>query len=609
VKGLRFRIALASMTVSAVALLAVLLLAGPRLRARAIDETTATLFAEASLIAASVEQPVASGMAMDALDALVDEASRKVQSRVTLVGLEGRVLGDSAVSGADLLKLENHGTRPEVLQALATGRGVSIRHSATIGQDLLYVAVPVRRTGSAVAVLRVARSLADIDDEVRRFEASVGAALLIAFVITGIVSTLFASRLAGPLQDLMRAARRFAAGDIEVSVPVQRDDEVGELARILNKAIGQLQVRLAEAVRDGARTQAILFVVEDGLLAVDHEGTVLLANPSLERTLELAANPVGEHYLAVVRHSVVAGLVDAVLKTGSRQEAEAEFQRVGRTCLVVAVPFPGAAGAPHGAVLTFHDVTERRRVEQLRKDFVANASHELRTPLTSIRGYVEALEDGSLTRPEQAERFLGKIRLRADQMAALIADLLELSHAESRARPLAWQPVRLEQLVDEAVSALSAQAAQKRLTLQVVARTPATVVTDPEYLRRMVENIIDNAVKYTPPEGRVEVSLSSDSAGACSIEVRDTGPGISPEHLPRIFERFYRVDQARSRDMGGTGLGLAIVKHLAERLGIQVDVRSEVGTGSTFTLRVPAAPVPNGLEARPPARPAAAPLP
>jgi two-component system phosphate regulon sensor histidine kinase PhoR len=275
----------------------------------------------------------------------------------------------------------------------------------------------------------------------------------------------------------------------------------------------------------------------------------------------------------------------------------------------VAVPFPGAAGAPHGAVLTFHDVTERRRVEQLRKDFVANASHELRTPLTSIRGYVEALEDGSLTRPEQAERFLGKIRLRADQMAALIADLLELSHAESRARPLAWQPVRLEQLVDEAVSALSAQAAQKRLTLQVVARTPATVVTDPEYLRRMVENIIDNAVKYTPPEGRVEVSLSSDSAGACSIEVRDTGPGISAEHLPRIFERFYRVDQARSRDMGGTGLGLAIVKHLAERLGIQVDVRSEVGTGSTFTLRVPAAPVPNGLEARPPARPAAAPLP
>ncbi len=588
-KGLRLRIALASMTVSAVALLAVLLLVGPRLRARAVDETADALTAQASLIAPGLEQPVESGSSMATLDALVDEAARRAESRVTLVAPDGRVLGDSAVSGEDLLKLENHGSRPEVRQALATGHGQSIRHSATVGQDFLYVAVPVRHEGGVVAVLRVARTLSDIDDEVRRFEAAVGAALIIAFVITGIVSTLFAARLAGPLRDLMHAARRFAAGDVDVNVPVRRDDEVGELARILNKAIGQLQARLADAVRDGARTDAILAVIEDGLLAVDHEGTVLLANPSLQRTLELN-RPIGEHYLSAVRHSVVAGLIDAVLKTGSRQEAEAEFHKVARTCFVVAVPFPGAAGSPHGAVLTFHDVTERRRVEQLRRDFVANASHELRTPLTSIRGYVEALEDGALTSPEQAQRFLAKIRVRADQMAALIADLLELAHAESRARPVAWQPVRAEKIVDEAIAALSAQAAQKRLALTVAARVPVTVITDPEYLRRIVENILDNAVKYTPPEGRVDLWLSSGPGGDCSIEVRDTGPGIPAEHLPRIFERFYRVDQARSREMGGTGLGLAIVKHLADRLGVQVDVQSEVGVGTSFTLRIPGAP-------------------
>ena len=254
------------------------------------------------------------------------------------------------------------------------------------------------------------------------------------------------------------------------------------------------------------------------------------------------------------------------------------------------MPFPGAAGAPHGAVLTFHDVTERQRVELLRRDFVANASHELRTPLTSIRGYVEALQDGAVTRPDQATRFLEKIRVRADQMAALISDLLELSHAESRARPLAWQPVSVDKLVDEALATLAAQAAQKRLTMNVAERATVTVVTDPEYLRRMVENILDNAVKYTPPEGTVEVSVSAGPGGACTVEVRDTGPGIGPEHLPRIFERFYRVDQARSREMGGTGLGLAIVKHLADRLGVKVEVNSEVGVGTNFTLRIPGVP-------------------
>jgi two-component system, OmpR family, phosphate regulon sensor histidine kinase PhoR len=235
-------------------------------------------------------------------------------------------------------------------------------------------------------------------------------------------------------------------------------------------------------------------------------------------------------------------------------------------------------------------VTERKRLEHLRRDFVANASHELRTPLTSIRGYVEALEDGALTEPEPAARFLGKIRRRADQMAALVADLLELSRAESRARPIAWQVVQVDHVVDEAMAALAPQAAQKDLQFDIVSTTPVQVVTDPDYLRRMVENILDNAVKYTPAAGRVHVTIGRDADGSASIEVRDTGPGIAADHLPRIFERFYRVDQARSRELGGTGLGLAIVKHLAERLGAAVEVRSQAGAGSTFTIRMPSNP-------------------
>jgi signal transduction histidine kinase len=241
-------------------------------------------------------------------------------------------------------------------------------------------------------------------------------------------------------------------------------------------------------------------------------------------------------------------------------------------------------------VLTFNDATERHRLERIRRDFVANASHELRTPLTSIRGFVEALEDGAHEEPETARRFLGKIRNHADRMAALVEDLLELSRLESGQRAPDWAEISPAAVAEDVVASATGLAARKQIALGCVDRGAPGVVTDPERLRRILENLVDNAVKYTPEGGHVEVAVSAGPDGAARIEVSDDGPGIAGEHLERIFERFYRVDKARSRALGGTGLGLSIVRHLAESLGVSVSVDSQPGHGTCFTVLVPHAP-------------------
>jgi len=248
----------------------------------------------------------------------------------------------------------------------------------------------------------------------------------------------------------------------------------------------------------------------------------------------------------------------------------------------------GRVGTPPGAVLTFHDITERRRLERIRRDFVANASHELRTPLTSIRGFVEALEDGAVGDPETAARFLGKIHTHADRMAALVEDLLELSRLESGERPPQWEEIPPGEIVEDVAASFAAAAARKEIVLAKADHAAPPVTTDADRLRRIVENLVDNAIKYTPSGGHVEISSRPGPNGGALLQVKDDGPGIGAEHLPRIFERFYRVDKARSRELGGTGLGLSIVKHLAEGMGATVGVESEPGKGTTFTVTVPA---------------------
>jgi two-component system, OmpR family, phosphate regulon sensor histidine kinase PhoR len=593
--GLRGRMALVSLVATAAALLTVLLLVGPGLRARAEQRTRETLLAEARLMARVVEEPLARGAGVAELDPLVDEAAHEVAARVTIVAPDGRVLADSALSGPALLALENHASRPEVQLALRAEAGVSRRHSTTLDDDLLYAAVAIRSGERVLGVSRVSRSLAGVEEEVSNLRWGVAAALGLAFLVTALLPTLLSSSLARSLQELMRAARHFSAGDLTARAHVGRSDELGELALILNHSADTLQQRLTENTRERARTEAILSSMEDGVLAVDHRGEVLLANNALREGLELG-EPVGRHYVEAIRQREVGVVIEEVLGTGERRALEVELLRLRRVFALAAVPFPGAEGMPHGAVSTFHDITERRRLERIRRDFVANASHELRTPLTSIRGFVEALEDGAMAERETAERFLGKIRTHSDRMAALVEDLLELSRLESGERAPQWEEVLPSEIVADVVASFSGRAERKPIELLRSDGAAPAVVTDAERLRRILENLVDNAIKYTPAGGRVEVATRRGGRGEAVIEVSDNGPGIATEHLPRIFERFYRVDKARSRELGGTGLGLAIVKHLAEGMGARVGVTSELGQGARFTVALPAGARASGPE-------------
>jgi two-component system phosphate regulon sensor histidine kinase PhoR len=572
---------------SAAALAAVLLLVTPGLRRAATAREQDALMAEARLMARVVEEALSRGAGPAALDPLVDEAAREVKARVTIVAPDGRVVADSALSGEALLSIDNHGGRPEVREAFASGFASVIRHSATVRDDLIYAAVAVRREGRLLGAARVARSLSGLEAQVRSFRGAVGVSLLLAFLLTALLSAPLSAPLAGPLREIMEAARRFARGDLGARIKAARGDELGELARILNQSAGALQERLSENARERARTEAILLAMDDGLLAVDHRGHVVLANAALRRILD-ADHPVGRHYLETIRQVEVGEVVERVLSSGERSSVEVELLQLRRVFSLTAVPFPGEAGTPHGAVLTFHDVTERRRADRVRRDFVANASHELRTPLTSIRGFVEALEDGALGEPENASRFLGKIRTHADRMAALVEDLLELSRLEAGERAPVWEEVSPAQIAEDVVASLSGLAGRKDIALSHAAAGSPTVASDAERLRRMLESLVDNAIKYAAGGGRVEVRSAAGPQAGAVLEVEDDGPGIPPEHLPRIFERFYRVDKARSRELGGTGLGLAIVKHLAESVGATVTVRSEPGQGTCFTIAIPA---------------------
>jgi two-component system, OmpR family, phosphate regulon sensor histidine kinase PhoR len=585
---LRLRITLIAIAASAVSLVAMSIAIWPGLRNRTIAQTRDALTAEARLVSQVVAEPLARGVGPEQLDPIVDQAGKELSLRVTIIGRDGRVLADSSLSGAALLAAENHAGRPEVSEALAAGSASQVRHSATVDRDLLYAAVAIRHRGETVGVARVARAMAAVEEQARDLRRGVTVALLLALALALVLSNVLSTAWVRSLKEMMKTARRLAGGDLTARANVRSDDEMGELAGIINQFAVQQQRRLEEIARDRARTDAILGAMAEGVLAVDTRGVVIMASEAFRRDFALS-EPVGRHYLEVVRQREIADLLEAVLDGGEPRRTEVEVWPLRRVFAITVVPFPETDGRATGAVATFHDLTERRRLDQIRRDFVANASHELRTPLTSIRGFVEALEDGAMSETATAERFLGKIRTHADRMTALMDDLLELSRLESGHRPPRFETVDIAELVEDIVGSFAASASQKKQKLKADADDAPAIVTDTDRLRRVLECLVENAIKYTPAGGEVRLTVRATDAGL-TLDVRDNGPGIPAEHLPRIFERFYRVDKARSRELGGTGLGLSIAKHLAEGMGAALSVTSEVGAGSCFTVAVPARP-------------------
>lgn len=493
--------------------------------------------------------------------------------RVTIIAKDGVVLAESDRPADQLSQIENHIDRPEVQSALESETGSAQRHSDTVGIDLLYVAVR-----DADRIIRVAIPLYEIAEITRHVRKTVGLASLIVGLFVLPVIYWLARRISDPIDDMRRMATHVAAGDFTGRAPEYVVGEVGELAGALNQMSTQLETRLAELTSEKAHLTGILAGMTEGVLVVDAAGKIRLMNAALREAFVLTDDAFGKTVLEVFRH---AGLAD--LTAGAR---ELTFLQPSERSFTVQI---GRLTGETGAVLVFHDITRLKQLENVRKDFVANVSHELRTPLSIIKGYIETLLDEQPPDAATSRQFLETIQRHSRRLESLVEDLLSISALESQQARLDFNPVNLHNVATAVIEELHDRALSRQVGVYLeISTTFPAVRADAQRLHQVLVNLLDNAIKYTPAGSKVRLNAGVAN-GTATVSVADNGPGIAAEHLPRIFERFYRVDKARSRELGGTGLGLAIVKHIVLAHGGRVWAESETGQGSVFHFTLPLA--------------------
>lgn len=572
------RIFLTLSFVSLLLLLAISLLGYREVERRIVADATIQLANETRLVA----ERIGIVQRESDLQQTVTTLGKLIDARITVISPDGVVLADSGVTADRLPTIENHRSRPEVAEALRTGRGEAIRYSDTVRQRMLYVALRFEDFPSH-PIVRLSLPLTTID-ALRRSALATTLPLILLLVGGALLVSLLLSRLVTrPLSRVAAAAERLGIDGWTLDLPLSDTDEITQLARALNRMGRRIEEQIRSLAETTREMETIVQTMGEGLVVLDREGTVLLTNGSFRKSFGITDEPRGRRLFELCRNPDLLDLWHLHLHSGSEQTAEIHLPS-GTTLLTHLVPLPDH----NGAVAVFLDITELKRLEQVRKDFVANVSHELKTPVSVIKGYAETIlsERMITTDPATAEGFIGTIHDHAGRLAALIRDLLTLSRMESVREGMEMSPLDIAEPVTAAVKVVAPGAAEKGVTIDTSGVTPVQVSGHRQYLEQAIVNLLDNAVSYTPSGGRVEISVTADPDG-CRVTVVDTGIGIPPEHLPRIFERFYRVDPSRSRDEGGTGLGLAIVKHILTIHGGSVTAESTPGTGSRFTLLLP----------------------
>lgn len=564
-----------------------------RLRAWLMGRVEAELLVQARLGRDMVEllPDISSGghASDEAADQLADRVGASSSARVTIVQNGGKVLGDSGLALNELRLVENHGHRPEIEQAMLDGHGAATRYSSSVRAEMFYVAVPFQRA-DVRGVVRVAMPLSQVDSAVNRVRVILMLAGLVGLACAVFISGVASHLASRPLRSLVLSARQWRASGLTQRLPVSSDDELGRLAGSFNELVGELDRTLKNLAGERDRLETILEGMTEALLALDHEDRVTHVNRAAIELFGLLTSPVGQVLIEVVRAPALAELIERV--HGEREaSAESELSLVAsRTVLARAAPIKSTGGI----ILVMLDITEMRRLEKVRRDFVANVSHELRTPVAVIQANAETLIDGALMHPTRGPEFLGAILRNAQRLARLVSDLLDLSRIESGHFTLEIQPTEVASAVQRAVESIRGLATRKRLTVEAKVGDEFQVLADSSAFDQILMNLIGNAVKYTPDEGHVEIRAARGPVAAGGeetvyIDVCDDGTGIEPRHRVRIFERFYRVDPGRSREMGGTGLGLSIVKHLVVAMHGEVYVTDNPTGGSVFRVTLPAA--------------------
>ena len=520
------------------------------------------------------------------LDSLCKKLGKAASTRITVILPSGEVAGDSE---EDPRTMENHAGRFEVKEALSGKTGISTRYSVTLQKEMMYVAIPVKKEGGIVGAVRVSIPLIAIDTELRALYGKIALFGVVMIILTAAISLFIAQRISQPIGELKRGAQRFAQGDLAHRLFVAGSRELGELTEALNSMAQQLGEKIRLITEQRNELETILSAMREGVLACDADERIITLNHAAGALLGIDLSAAkGYTVQEIVRNADLQRFIGRLLR--EQRETEAEIIIHGPENKFLQLTGTGlrdSNGKNIGVLVVLNDITRLRHLENIRREFVANVSHELKTPITSIKGYVETLQEGAIADTANARKFLEIIFKQADLLHALVDDLLSLSKMEQEAERGKVQLVKeqVRRIIEAAIAAYETRARERRIQVDLHCKDEIVVKANARLLEQAVGNLLDNAIKYSESGKRIDVVVAAGDD--VTIKIIDQGYGIPPEHLPRLFERFYRVDKGRSRELGGTGLGLAIVKHIIQAHGGRVTVESVLGQGSVFTIHLP----------------------
>ena len=549
-----------------------------------INHLSSNLKSNATLVANILEDDLSTNN-LSQIKLKTKDLGKELETRITIIDINGIVLGDSE---KDPALMENHADRPEIKEALQGKIGNSIRYSSTLEIDMLYIAIPIIKNGQILGVVRLSLPLTDVNRGIANLRKIIILATLIALAIASITSLIISLTITRPLQEMTKVSQKISKGDFSKKLKICRQDEIGQLANSLNLMSEELENKIRIISEDKDKMKVVLSSVIEGIIAIDKEGRIILFNNALKNMTDYSSDRVlGKFHWEIIRNNQLNELLKEVLQKGQPLTREITiFSPQEKIFRASANPLT-EKNEVWGAVVVLNDITEIKKLEKMRSEFVANVSHELRTPLTSIQGFVETLKDGAINDPGKAQYFLEIIEKQSNRLNNLIEDILQLSKIESQEIIMNLQSINLRDLIDKTISEFKKKIEQKnhKIKINISPQLPL-IKADPEQIEVVFRNLLDNAIKYTPNGGEIYIS-AFEKAENIYIEVADNGIGISAEHLPRIFERFYRADKDRSRKLGGTGLGLAIVKHIVQAHGGTIGVESKPGKGSKFFFTLP----------------------